>query len=43
MFTAKPLIPESSPLRVEIAIQKLKGYKEPGIDQIVAATDSSWR
>jgi len=33
--TAEPLVPEPSPV-VEVAIEKLKRYKSPSIDQIVA-------
>jgi hypothetical protein len=33
---AEPLIPRSSRLEVEIAIAKLKKYKSPGSDQILA-------
>jgi hypothetical protein len=31
-----PLVPESSSFEIEIAIEKLKRYKSPGIDQIPA-------
>ena len=34
--TAEPLISEPTLLEVEIAIEKLKKYKSPGIDQIPA-------
>ena len=34
--TAKPLIPEPTLLEVEVTIKKLKKYKSPGIDQILA-------
>ena len=34
--TAEPLIPESTLLEVDIAIEKLKEYKSPGIEQIPA-------
>jgi hypothetical protein len=33
---AEPLVPESSPIEVEIAVKKLKWYKSPGSDQILA-------
>jgi hypothetical protein len=33
---AEPLVPEPSLVRVEIAIGKLKSYKSPGTDQILA-------
>jgi hypothetical protein len=33
---AEPLVPESSVLEVELAIEKLKSHKSPGIDQISA-------
>jgi hypothetical protein len=36
IHTAEPLVLESSPLEVEIAIAKLGKYKSPGIDQILA-------
>jgi hypothetical protein len=36
IHTAEPLLPDSSPLEVEIAIAKLKRYKSPGNDQISA-------
>jgi hypothetical protein len=34
--TAEPLVPESSLVKVEIAIRKLKSSKFPGTDQIPA-------
>ena len=34
--TAKPLIPDPTLLEVEIAIENLKKYNSPGIDQILA-------
>ena len=34
--TAEPLVPETSTLDVEMATEKLKMYKSPGIDQIPA-------
>jgi hypothetical protein len=34
--TADPLVPEPSSFEVEIAVGKLKRYKSPGIDQILA-------
>jgi len=36
IHTAEPVVPESSVFDVEIAIQKLKNHKSPGIDQIPA-------
>jgi len=36
IHTAEPLVPESSASEVELAIDKLKSYKSPGIDQIPA-------
>jgi hypothetical protein len=36
IHTAEPLVPEPSVLEVELAIEKLKSYKSPGIDQIPA-------
>jgi hypothetical protein len=36
IHTAEPLVPEPSALEVELAIEKLKSHKTPGIDQIPA-------
>ena len=36
IHTAEPLVPESSAFEVELAIEKLKSYKSPVIDQIPA-------
>jgi hypothetical protein len=36
IHTAEPLVPEPSAFEVEMAIEKLKRYKSPGIDQIPA-------
>ena len=36
IHTAEPLVPEPSALEVELAIEKLKSQKSPGIDQIPA-------
>jgi hypothetical protein len=36
IYTAEPLVPGRSHLEVEIAIDKLKKYKSPGIDHIPA-------
>jgi hypothetical protein len=36
MHTAKPFVPEPSASEVEVAIGKLKRYKSPGADQILA-------
>jgi len=36
IHTAEPLVPESSVSEVELAIDKLKSHKSPGIDQILA-------
>ena len=36
MHTAEPLVPEPSAFEAELAIEKLKSYKSPGIDQIPA-------
>jgi hypothetical protein len=33
---AEPLVPQPSPVEIEIAIGKLKRYKSPGTDQILA-------
>jgi hypothetical protein len=34
--TAEPLVPEPSAFEVELAIEKLKSHKSPGVDQIPA-------
>jgi hypothetical protein len=34
--TAEPLVPETSLFKVKISIGKLKSYKSPGTDQILA-------
>jgi hypothetical protein len=36
IHTAEPLVPETSPSEVEIAIARLKKHKSPGSDQIPA-------
>jgi hypothetical protein len=36
IHTAEPLVPEPSALEVDLAIEKLKSHKSPGIDQIPA-------
>jgi hypothetical protein len=36
IHTAKPLVPESSLVKMEIAVRKLKSYKSPATDQIQA-------
>ena len=36
IHTAEPLVPEPSASEVELAIDKLKSHKSPGIDQIQA-------
>jgi len=36
IHTAEPLVPEPNASEVELAIDKLKIYKSPGIDQIPA-------
>jgi hypothetical protein len=46
IHTAGPLAPESSAFEVDMAIEKLKRYRSPGIDQLPAAmikTDFSVR
>ena len=40
--TAEPLIPDPTLLEVEITIEKLKKYKSPGIDQILAVNTGWW-
>jgi hypothetical protein len=36
LYTAEPLVPEPSDFEVELAIEKLKSHKSPGINQIPA-------
>jgi hypothetical protein len=36
MYTTEPLVPEPSAFQFELAIEKLKRHKSPGIDQIPA-------
>ena len=36
IHTAEPLVPEPSAFEIEMAIEKLKGHKSTGIDQIPA-------
>ena len=36
IHTAEPLVPEPSAAEFELAIDKLKSHKSPGIDQILA-------
>ena len=36
IHTAEPLVPDPSAYEVELAIDKLKSHKSPGIDQIPA-------
>jgi hypothetical protein len=36
IHTAEPLVPETSALEAELAIEKLKSHKSPDIDQIPA-------
>ena len=36
IHTAEPLVPEPSAAEVELAIDKVKSHKSPGIDQIPA-------
>jgi hypothetical protein len=36
IHTAEPLVPDPSHLEVDISIAKLKKYKSPGSDQILA-------
>jgi len=36
IHTAEPLVPEPNAFEVEMAIEKLKSHKSPGIDQIPA-------
>ena len=36
IYTAEPLVREPSAFEIELAIEKLKSHKSPGIDQIPA-------
>jgi hypothetical protein len=36
IHTAEPLVPDPSPIKVEIATENLKRYKSPGSDRIPA-------
>ena len=36
IHTAEPIVPEPSEFEFELAIEKLKSHKSPGIDQIPA-------
>ena len=36
IHTAEPLVPEPSVFEIELAIEKLRSHKSPGIDQIPA-------
>jgi hypothetical protein len=36
IHTAEPLVPEPSAYEVEMAIEKLKGHKSSGVDQMPA-------
>jgi hypothetical protein len=36
IHTAEPLVPEPSAFEVELAVEKLKSHKSPGVDQIPA-------
>ena len=36
IHTAEPLVPEPSAFEIELAIEKLKSHKSPGVDQIPA-------
>jgi len=36
IHTAEPLVPEPNAFEVELAIEKLKSHKSPGVDQIAA-------
>jgi hypothetical protein len=38
IHTAEPLVPEPSASEVEMAIEKLKRHKSPGVDEILADT-----
>ena len=36
IHTAEPLVPEPSAFEVDLAIEKIKSHKSPGVDQIPA-------
>ena len=36
LHTAEPKVPEPGAFEVELAVEKLKSHKSPGIDQILA-------
>ena len=42
IHTAEPLVPEPSASDVELAIEKLKSHKSPGIDQIPSELINLW-
>ena len=42
IHTAEPLVPEPSAFEVELAIEKLKSHKSPGIHQIPAELIKAW-
>ena len=42
IHTAERLVPEPSVFEVELAIEKLKRHKSPGIDQIKAKLIKAW-
>ena len=42
IHTAEPLVPEPKSFEVELAIEKLKSQKSPGIDQIPAELIKAW-
>ncbi len=41
--TGEPLVPELGALEVDLAIEKIKSHKSPGIDQIPAELIKEWR
>jgi hypothetical protein len=41
-ITAQSLVPDHSPYKVEIAISKLKNYKSPDNDEILAGPEILW-
>jgi hypothetical protein len=42
LHTAEPLVPETYALKFDLAIEKLKSHKSPGIDQIPAKMIKAW-
>jgi hypothetical protein len=43
IHTAEPLVPEPSASEVELATEKIKSHKSPGVDQILAEMINLYR